>query len=87
MNPYTLGDAYAVASAIYAGTDVSIVDTEVLGERLYDTIDATEFGSEDAKADLYAQLAERLTHKTNFADAVDIIALSMQRTRHRFGGH
>jgi hypothetical protein len=85
VNPSTVGDAYVLATAIYAGTDGPLVDTELVGERLYDAVDACGFGSEDHKADLYAQLAERLTATTRFNDAVDIVALAMTRTTQRYG--
>ena len=85
MNPSTVGDAYVLAAAIYAGTDGPLVDTELVGERLHDAVDACGFGSDEHKADLYAQLAEQLTANTAFTVAVDIVALALTRTTQRYG--
>lgn len=79
------GNAYAVASAIYADTRGPVVDIDDLSDRLYRTIDATPFGSDDAKADLYAQLAERLTAHTSFERAVNIIEAAMDNTEVHYG--
>lgn len=79
------GNAYAVASAIYADTRGPVVDIDDLSDRLYRTIDATPFGSDDAKADLYAQLAERLTADTTFERAVNIIEAAMDNTEAHYG--
>lgn len=77
----TLGDAYALASAIYAGTiGRPVVDIEELEQRVYSTLDGTVFGTDEAKADLYAQLAEKLTADTTFQSAVDIIQAAMDST-------
>ena len=75
------GNAYAIASAIFAGTsNCPCVDIDDLSDRLYRTIDKSGFGSEEAKADLYAQLAERLTCDTTFERAVNIIEAAMDST-------
>jgi hypothetical protein len=74
------GNAYALASAIYAGTAGPVVDIDDLVDRVYRTIDKSPFGSDDAKADLYAQLAESLTADTTFERAVNIIEAAMDRT-------
>lgn len=75
------GNAYALATAIYAGTSGSpVVDIDDLADRVYRTIDKSGFGSEEAKADLYAQLAERLTCDTTFERAVNIIEAAMDST-------
>lgn len=76
----TRGDAYALALAIYAGTDGPVVDIDDLADRVYRTLDRTPLGCDDAKADLYAQLAERLTAETTFQSAVDIIQMAMNET-------
>lgn len=76
----TRGDAYVLASAIYAGTDGPIVDIDDVADRVYRTLDKSPLGSDDAKADLYAQLAEQLTATTSFQSAVDIIQAAMDNT-------
>ncbi len=75
------GNAYALAMAIYAGTsDAPIVDIDDLSDRVYRTLDRSLFGSDDAKADLYAQLVESLTADTTFEQAVSIIEAAMDNT-------
>lgn len=69
-----------MASAIYAGTDGPIVDIDDLADRVYRTLDKSPIGCDDGKADLYAQLAERLTADTTFQSAVDIIQMAMDET-------
>lgn len=82
------GDAYAIATAIYAGTkNEPIVDIDVLTDRLYTTLSGGFLGSasDEYKADLYAQLAERLHADTPFEKAVDIIESALQKTAVRYG--
>lgn len=79
------GNAYAVASAIYADTRGPVVDIDDISDRLYRTIDATPCGSDDAKADLYATLAERLTADTSFERAVNIIEAAMDNAEVHYG--
>ena len=74
------GNAYALATAIYADTRGPIVDIDDLVDRVYRTLDRTPFGSDDAKADLYAQLAEQLTADTTFERAVNIIEAALDST-------
>lgn len=75
------GNAYALASAIYAGTaGAAVVDVDDLSDRIYRTLDKSPYGSDDAKADLYAQLAEQLTADTSFERAVNIIEAAMDST-------
>lgn len=74
------GNAYALATAIYADTRGPVVDVDDLSDRIYRTLDRTPFGSDDAKADLYAQLAEKLTATTTFERAVNIIEAAMDST-------
>ena len=73
-----LGNAYAVATALY-GRDTSLPLGDI-GEQLYHTIDVLNFGQDERKAHLYAQLAERLTGDTAFADAVLLIERAMDNT-------
>ena len=83
----TRGTAYALATAIYAGTKgQAIVDIEELEHRVYRTVDGTAFGADEARADLYAQLAEKLTADTSFQSAVDIIQAAMDSTLQHLPG-
>lgn len=75
------GNAYALATAIYADTRGPVVDIDDLSDRVYRTVDRSSFGSDDAKADLYAQLAEKLTADTSFERAVNIIEAAMDSTQ------
>lgn len=80
------GNAYALAMAIYAGTDTATVDVDALSDRVYRTVDKSQFGSDEAKADLYAQLAEKLTAGTSFERAVNIIEAAMDSTQEALNG-
>lgn len=80
------GNAYALASAIYADTRGPVVDIDDISDRIYRTLDATPFGTDEAKADLYAQLAERLTANTSFERAVNIIEAAMDSTQEALNG-
>lgn len=80
------GTAYAIATAIYAGThDQEIVDIDDLSDRLYRTLDRSPFGTDEAKADLYATLAESLTADTTFERAVNIIEAAIDNTEKYLG--
>lgn len=81
------GNAYALASAIYADTRGPVVDIDDLSDRIYRTLDRTPFGTDEAKADLYAQLAERLTANTSFERAVNIIEAAMDSTQGALYGY
>lgn len=72
------GNAYAVASAIYAGRKFQ--DEAALAEALYTAVDGLGFGTDERKADLYAQLADNLTPNTGFEDAVRIVEAAMNST-------
>lgn len=75
------GQAYVLASAIYAGArGTAVVFVDDVADRVYASIDASVFRTDEAKADLYARLAERLTGDTPFATAVDIIECAMEQT-------
>lgn len=78
------GTAYALAMAIYAGNKEA-VDMEDTEYRIYKTMNASAFGSDEAKADVYAQLTEKLTDTTTFAQAVDIIEAALDETEHQLG--
>lgn len=77
-----LGEAYALAGQLYA-RDKSL-PLEKQGVDLYELIDQIGFGSDERKADLYAQLEEKLTGDTKFADAVTITADAMFKTHMRY---
>lgn len=80
------GNAYAIATAIYAGTkNVPIVDIDDLCDRVYRTVNTTPFHSDEAKADLYAQLAEGLTAGTTFERAVNVIEAALESTAQAMG--
>lgn len=80
------GTAYAIASAIYAGTqDQPIVDIDDLSDKLYRTLDKSPFGNDEVKADLYATLAESLTADTTFERAVNIIEAALDNTEKYLG--
>lgn len=69
-----LGNAYAVALAI-VGKDE---------EAVYHAVEVVEFGSDERKADLYAQLAEKITGSTPFEEVVSITEAAMDNTDRRF---
>ena len=77
-----LAEAYAFAGQLYA-RDKSLT-LEQQGSDLYELVDALGFGSDERKADLYAQLEEKLTGDTKFSDAVVIIGDSMFNTHRRY---
>jgi len=75
------GHALVVATAIYAGTkDQQIVDIDDLCDKLQHAINKSVFGCDEGKADLYAQLAERLTADTKFSVACDTVEAAMNST-------
>lgn len=77
------GSAIILASALYLrGTKQSMEDLE---DNIYTVVDVIGFGTDEHKADLYAQLAERLTDKTGFHEAVSIIEAAMYNTQRKFG--
>ena len=77
-----LGNAYVIALAIYA-RDTSL-PLEDIADNLYHAVDVTEFGSEERKADLYAQLVDNLAPDTTFESAVSIIECAMDKTDRGF---
>jgi hypothetical protein len=62
------------------------VDIDDVADRVYRTLDRTPLGCDDGKADLYAQLAEKLTASTSFQSAVDIIQAAMDSTLQHLPG-
>lgn len=74
------GDAYALATAIYAGTKGGSLPDD-LDERIHHAVNGIGLGSDEHRADLYAQLAETLTETTRFEDAVLICQGAIANTR------
>jgi hypothetical protein len=72
------GNAYALATVLYAR------DTKLTSENIYHAVDVLEFGEDERKADLYAQLEENLTASLPFSQAVDVIEAAMDNTDRRF---
>lgn len=73
-----LGNAYALATALYArDTSKSL---EEICDNLYHCVGGLGFGTDERKADLYAQLAEQLTNGMPFEQAVNIIEKAMSST-------
>lgn len=81
------GEAYVIATAIYAGTKgTGRVDIDEISDRLYHAMQATgTLTTEEAKADVYAQLAESLTADTPFEEAVSIIEAALDETEKYIG--
>ena len=81
------GKAYVIATAIYAGTKgTGKVYIDDVSDRLYHAMSSMgELGTDEAKADMYAQLAERLTANTKFEDAVNIIEGALDETEKYIG--
>lgn len=77
-------NALVVAGAIYAG--VSMLDLAELESRVAEAVDSTLFSADEAKADLYAQLAERLQVDTPFSEAVNIVQNAMDQTERYLPG-
>jgi hypothetical protein len=73
-----LGNAYALASALYARDKEAPI--EAICDNLYHCVDGLGFGSEERKADLYAQLTERLTDGMPFEQVVEVIEAAMDST-------
>jgi hypothetical protein len=57
---------------------------EELSDNIYHVVDVLEFGEDERKADLYAQLEENLTASLPFSQAVEIIEAAMDNTDRRF---
>ena len=76
------GNAYVLATALYA-RDRSL-PLEDMAEQLYHCIEVLGYGSDERKADLYAQLADRLKDGMVFADVVVIIGTAMDNTDWRY---
>lgn len=77
-----LGNAYALATALYA-RDTSL-PVEDIADKIYHCVEVLEFGQDERKADLYAQLAEQLTPDTGFLMAQCIIEEAMDATDKRY---
>jgi hypothetical protein len=73
-----LGNAYALASGLYArDRSEPLAD---IADKIYHMVDVLDFGQDERKAHLYAQLADRLTPDLQFADAVLTVERAMDNT-------
>jgi hypothetical protein len=77
-----LGNAYALATALYARDKSKPL--EDMAEQLYHCVEVLEFGEDERKADLYAQLAESLADGMTFEHVVSAIEAAMDSTDRRF---
>jgi len=78
MKPYISGDAFALATVLHRKSLKDIEDT------VYALIDKGPYGSDERKADLYAQLVETLTADMRFDDMCAAIQAAMMKTAARF---
>ena len=76
------GNAYVLATALYA-RDTS-VPLEEMADNLYHCVEVLEYGEDERKADLYAQLAESLADGMTFEHVVSAIEAAMDSTDRRF---
>lgn len=72
------GNALVLATVLYARDKSAHIDS--ICDNIYHAIDVLGFGSDERKADLYAQLEDRLTANTGFSIAVEIIEAAMDNT-------
>lgn len=80
MSLSSRGLAYVLTVAIYAGNR-DVVDVANTSDRIYKAININpSFNSDEARADVYAQLAEKLTAATPFKDAVHIVETALYNT-------
>lgn len=75
--------ALAIALAIYQSDEIC-EDHSDHADRIYYAVDKADFGSDGRKADLYAQLAERLTPGMRLDMAEAVIAECMKQTNKRY---
>lgn len=76
------GNAYVLATALYA-RDKSL-PLEDMADNLYHCVEVLEYGEDERKADLYAQLAESLEDGMTFEHVVSAIEAAMDATDRRF---
>jgi hypothetical protein len=72
------GNALVLATVLY-GRDKSKT-VESIADNIYHAVEACGFGTDERKADLYAQLTEKLRTYMAFALVVDIIEACMNNT-------
>ena len=77
-----LGNAYVLGLALCARD--TALPVEDLAENLYHAVDVVEFGEDERKADLYAQLVDNLADDTPFERAIEIIEQAMDKTDERY---
>lgn len=76
------GNAYALGCALYArDRDLPFEDIAL---NIYHAVDVLEFGEDERKADLYAQLEENLKAGMGFERVVNVIEAAMDKTDRRF---
>lgn len=76
------GNAYALATALRRR--YRPLHLEDMAEQLYHCVEVLEYGEDERKADLYAQLAESLADGMMFEHAVSAIEAAMDSTDRRF---
>lgn len=76
------GNAYAIALSLFERDRE--VPFEQIAENIYHTVEVIEFGSDERKADLYAQLAEKLTPGMGLEAIVDAVEIALDNTDRRF---
>ena len=75
-----------MAMAIYTGNRGPTVDTEDTADKVYRALStSTLCAPDEAKADVYAQLAEQRTADTTFERAVNIIEVALDSTEKALG--
>lgn len=77
-----LGKAYVLALALYVRDKTEPLET--MADNIYQVVDAMDFGSDDRKADLYAQLIDNLREGTPFEKVVNVIETAMDKTDRRY---
>lgn len=77
-----LGKAYVLALALYSKDKTETLET--MADNIYQVVDAMDFGSDDRKADLYAQLIDNLREGTPFEKVVNVIETAMDKTDRRY---
>jgi hypothetical protein len=70
--------AYFITLAVFTRAPTDTIEHHE--DRLYRTVDAVVFLTEDQKAEFYARLAESLTKDMPFADAWNTVTAELERT-------
>lgn len=72
-------DAWNIASAIYAGSDIE--DKE---DRLYAAVDVAGLSDDEVKADLYSRIAEHVGTAPTFVSTLCMVDAALSQTRKVF---